>query len=81
MSPLRCGCGAEVIPGALWTEEDAAAWRAEHADCPPVEPVLRAVSIRCASPEEAREFARDLRRMHVVGRVEASLYVRPREVT
>jgi hypothetical protein len=40
---LRCGCGAEVIPGALWTAADAGAWQAAHAGHGAPEPPPRAM--------------------------------------
>ena len=71
-----------VAWGSLATPADVGAWLREHRGCVsvPVARPLTHATIRCASVDEARVLARDMRRTHVVGRLNASLLVRPREI-
>lgn len=85
MSPLRCGCGAEVIPGSLWTPADALAWAREHEGHTAPEAPPRAMLGELPSAE-ARELRRALAGAYVVGVTThadgiASVYVKPRRAT
>jgi len=81
VKPLRCGCGAEVIPGGLFTDADRAAWRRTGTGSGPEEAPLSSVTIRCASEDEARAIVPDLRPLFVVGRTGAALFCKPRTTT
>ncbi len=81
MSPLRCGCGAEAIPGDLFTDADRVAWERDHAACGPADVTPSSVTIRCASEAEARALVPDLRPLFVVGRTGAALFCKPRTTT
>ena len=75
-----CPCGAWVAWGSLSTPEERVAWATEHAACGPAERPREPThaSIRCETEAEAIEIARLMRPSHIVGRLGASLLVRPR---
>ena len=66
MSPLRCGCGDEVIPGSLYTPEHAAAWAREHEGHGAPVKTPRAM-MGDLPADEARALARELRAGYIVG--------------
>lgn len=79
MTVLHCPAGHEVLTGCLWPAADTLAWRLVHARCrPPATAAERHRTITFSSPEEAREAERAIRATHVVGRVGAVLFARPR---
>lgn len=52
---VLCACGAEVIPGSLYTDADAAAWSTEHAGHSPARTLADYVSERLRGVTGLRE--------------------------